>query len=227
MKNYIIYLTFLALMFSSACQQQDAGYNCVSGSCTATQSNPQYLTLADCQSVCSGGGGGAGYNCVSGNCVSVTSNAQYSTLSACQSSCNSSITGYNCNSGYCGSTTGTAQYSTYSACQSACGNGSVNISASWNSTYVNCTPAYSVTIGLGYSSTDIANEAYFYTSGVGLNSPLTMTKSLSPGTYYYKGKKTYNSSSCGTGQGVPATVVKSGSFTITSGQTSYVSFQLI
>ena len=34
-----------------------AGYNCISGNCTAVSSNAQYSTLSACQSACSNGGG--------------------------------------------------------------------------------------------------------------------------------------------------------------------------
>lgn len=102
-------------------------------------------------------------------------------------------------------------------------NGYVRIGASWNNTYLNCNPAYSCVIGLGYSSTDVANEAYFYSvNGGGL------TKTLPVGTYYYKATKTYNLSSCGCGRPpCPKPVSKSGSFTITADQTTNVSFQLL
>ncbi len=100
--------------------------------------------------------------------------------------------------------------------------GKVVITASWNSTYVMCTGAYNTVIGLGYSSTDVANEAYFAQSNYTGSSANFSKDLLAPGVYYYKAKKTYNSTKCGTGQGIPPVVTKSGAFTITAGQTTTV-----
>lgn len=97
--------------------------------------------------------------------------------------------------------------------------GKVVITATWNSTYVSCTGAYNVVIGLGYNSTDVANEAYFAQSNFTGSSANFSKSSLAPGVYYYKAKKTYNATKCGTGQGVPPVVTKSGAFTVTAGQT--------
>lgn len=168
----------------------------------------------------------SGYNCNNGNCTAVFENPQYLTLSDCQSACGSSGAGYNCVSGNCVSVSSNAQYSTLSACQSACANnrpGGVAITASWTTSYVNCNPAYTVVIGLGYSSTDVANETYFAQSGNILYSPANYTNSnLAPGTYYYKAKKTYRASFCAPGNGTPPAVTKSGAFTITSYQLTNV-----
>jgi hypothetical protein len=101
--------------------------------------------------------------------------------------------------------------------------GKVVITASWNSTYVMCTGAYNTVIGLGYSSTDVANEAYFAQSNYTGSSANFSKDLLAPGVYYYRAKKTYNSTKCGTGQGIPPVVTKSGAFTITAGQTTTVS----
>ena len=80
--------------------------------------------------------------------------------------------------------------------------GKVVITASWNSTYVMCTGAYNTVIGLGYSSTDVANEAYFAQSNYTGSSANFSKDLLAPGVYYYRAKKTYNSTKCGTGQGI-------------------------
>ncbi len=101
--------------------------------------------------------------------------------------------------------------------------GKVVITASWNSTYVMCTGAYNTVIGLGYSSTDVANEAYLAQSNYTGSSANFSKDLLAPGVYYYRAKKTYNSTKCGTGQGIPPVVTKSGAFTITAGQTTTVS----
>lgn len=101
--------------------------------------------------------------------------------------------------------------------------GTVKIMASWTSKFIYCNPAYTVVIGLGYSSTDVANDAYFaQTSSQG--SSLTYTKdNLTAGTYYYKAKKTYKISTCGNPQGgAPSDVTKLGAFTIIAGQTTTI-----
>lgn len=105
--------------------------------------------------------------------------------------------------------------------------GIVVINTNWNSVYVGCNSAYNVTIGLGYNSTDIANDAFFASNQYGA-SPSSLAKAsftkddLKIGVYYYKVKKSYNSTRCGTGQGIPADVVKNGSFTIEAGKTTTV-----
>lgn len=86
-----------------------------------------------------------GYNCNNGNCIAVFDNPQYLTLSDCQSACSSSSSaGYNCVSGNCVSVTSNAQYSTLSECQSNCVDnspGTVEITASWTTSYFSCNPA--------------------------------------------------------------------------------------
>jgi len=128
------------------------------------------------------------------------------TLTQCQKKSNQSNTPSNST----GTTTGTTSAST---------TGKVVITATWNSTYVMCNGAYNVVIGLGYNSTDVANEAYFAQSNYAGSSASFSKDNLAPGVYYYKAKKTYNSTKCGTGQGIPPVVTKSGAFTITAGQT--------
>ena len=102
--------------------------------------------------------------------------------------------------------------------------GSVSITASWSNPapWNACGAPYTVIIGLGYNSTDISTEAYFAQNSF-INSPASFSKeSLTAGIYYYKAKKTFNASICGTGQDIPPTVTKSGSFIITAGQTTTV-----
>ncbi|NQY10441.1 MAG: hypothetical protein HRT71_13130, partial [Flavobacteriales bacterium] len=73
--------------------------------------------------------------------------------------------------------------------------------------------AYSITIGISGSS-----EGTFYSS------PCTYRrKDLQPGTYSYTLKKSFSEAACGSGQGVPADVIKSGSFTIVAGEIETVS----
>jgi len=152
--------SLIIISFVSCKTDEQKGYNCNSGNCTAVFDNPQYLTLADCQSACenNNSNGGGGY---------------------------------------------------------------VEITATWTYTYFECSPAYTVKIGLCYTSTDVANEAYFFQSSGDYYGTSSFTYPLASGTYYYKAKKTYNMS-CGTGQGIPSIVAKSGTFTITANQTTIV-----
>jgi len=94
--------------------------------------------------------------------------------------------------------------------------GSVSISATW--TNKTC---WSVKIGLAFSSTDIANDAFFTESNEVQYSPIKFTYDLDPGTYYYKASKNYfTKSPCG---GSPQnSIVKNGSFVITSGKTTVI-----
>ena len=232
MKHFTRFFWILIALASWGCGNDDqSGYNCVSGNCSAVFENPQYLTLSDCQSVC---GNSSGYNCVSGNCVAVGDSAQYQNLADCENNCGGGgmppHPGYICVNGSCVEVSDNADYGSLWECHDYCSNavqgGSVVITASWNSSFGAgwpvCDPAYTVVIGLGYTSADVVNDAFFDQNSV-LFSPLTYNKvNLPPGVYYYKAKKTYNANSCGTGQGIPPTVTKTGSFTITSGNTTTV-----
>ena len=156
------------LFINAGCNSKDEnGYDCNNGTCQAVFEDPQYLTITDCQSACSGGGG-------------------------------------------------TEQ------------TGSVKITASWSnpSPWNMCGSPYTVTIGLGYSSNDVANQSYFAQSNFYSSSAIFQRSNLTPGVYYYGARKVFNSGTCGTGQGVPPTVFKTGSFTITTGQTTNVSTSL-
>ncbi len=153
-------------------------------------------------------------------------------FNSCSKGNNTIETGYKCMGGNCISdTSANAQFTTLASCQVACGGGggtstgsSVSITASWSNPapWNACQIPYLVVIGLGYNFTDVANEAYFSKNGF-IYSSATFTKSnLAAGIYYYGAKKTYNTN-CGTGQGIPPTVKKSGSFTIVAGQNTTVS----
>ncbi|MEI6755355.1 MAG: hypothetical protein WCK78_19625 [Paludibacter sp.] len=169
-KNNIIGIfLFPVLLAFSSCNTSKGGYSCQNGKCIADFENPQYVTLSDCQSLCSS---------------SSTSN------------------------------TNTTNTST---------KGTVNISYSWNMKYSTCNYAYTVIFGFAYTSSDASNESYFdQVSSV--ISPTTFSKTLTAGTYYYKIKKTYNSSTCGSGMGqsTPSAVYKTGSFKITAGKSTTV-----
>jgi len=94
MKNLRYILLFVPLFFISSCEEDEetqSGYNCISNTCSAVFENPQYLTLADCQSICEDVTPPAGYICVSNNCISVFENPLYTTLSECQSACSENI----------------------------------------------------------------------------------------------------------------------------------------
>jgi hypothetical protein len=220
----------------STCGNYISGFNCENGTCVQVTdgTTPQFSTLLDCQNTCEVEI--TGFNCVNGSCVQVTNGTtpQFSTLQSCQNSCSSggsNVTpGYNCVNGNCSFVSDNAQYSSLYNCQNSCGNvagGRVNLTASWTTQFGAgwpvCDPAFSVIIGIGYSSADIANEAYFNQSASTGISPTEHTVyNLTPGIYYYRAKKTFNANACGTGQGIPPVVIRSGSFTIVSGQTTNV-----
>jgi hypothetical protein len=146
----------------------------------------------------------SGYDCLNGTCQAVFENPQYLNLTDCQSACSSG--------------SGSNESST----------GSVRITATWSnpSPWNQCGTPYTVTVGLGYTSLDVSNESYF-TQSSSYSSPNNFQRNeLSPGVYYYGAKKVFNSSICGTGQGVPQTVKKTGSFVINENQTSTVSVSL-
>lgn len=89
-KIFYTFLLVCPLLFISSCEEEEeaqSGYNCVSNTCSAVFENPQYLTLADCQSACEEEEPPAGYLCVSNNCIAVLENPLYTTLSDCQSAC--------------------------------------------------------------------------------------------------------------------------------------------
>ncbi len=89
---------------------------------------------------------------------------------------------------------------------------------SYNGPNGNC---WDVNGGLGYSSTDVANNAFFETvhaSGVQHQSKMdyncSFKGSLPAGLYYYKVTLSYDAAACGSGSGAPADDVRLGSFTI-------------
>jgi hypothetical protein len=209
----------------SACSSSSTSYNCVSGNCQSVSSGGTYSNLSDCESTC--GSSSTSYNCVSGNCQSVSSGGTYLSLSDCESACVVSTSGYNCINGNCQSVSSNAQYPSLSNCQNACGPGTVKITATWNNSYSNCNQAYLVTIGLAYTSTDASNNAFFAESSTYLYSGAQYSKSnIDVGTYYYKATKTFNTN-CGTGQGVPSDVIKTGAFDIESNSTTTISISLL
>lgn len=63
-----ILYTFLLIspvLFIYSCEEEEetqSGYNCVSNTCSTVFENPQYLNLADCQSVCGENNNGGGLN---------------------------------------------------------------------------------------------------------------------------------------------------------------------
>ena len=88
------FLLISPLLFISSCEEEEevqSGYNCVSNTCSAVFENPQYLTLADCQSACEEEEPPAGYLCVSNNCIAVFENPLYISLSECQNACSENI----------------------------------------------------------------------------------------------------------------------------------------
>ncbi len=225
-KSIRIAIVLLLIIFSGCKTEEKQGYICNNGVCQIGD-NPQYQTYTDCQSACAVSNNFIGYKCASGNCIAVTENPQYSTLTDCQALCSGISPGYNCSNGNCVSVINGAQFSSLSACQSACvaGNfGTLVITATWTTFYGVCDPAFNVKFGFGNTLADINNDNFFWQSGLYQFAPANYTYTLfAPGTYYYKAKKTYNTAVCDTTQGIPATVNKTGIFTITTGQTTAVS----
>ena len=90
MKHYLDFFTncprviFYCLVEEE--EEAQSGYNCISNTCSAVFENPQYLTLADCQSACEEVAPPPAI-CVSNNCIAVLENPLYTTLSDCQSAC--------------------------------------------------------------------------------------------------------------------------------------------
>jgi len=86
-------------------------------------------------------------------------------------------------------------------------------------------------LGLGYSSTDIANNAFFQSTSNSKNTSDTYSYTLNVGTYYYKATAKNECSNqvdcsypCGYGQ--LETKTKSGAFTIEANKTINVSISL-
>ena len=58
--GFLIIMCLSLLIIFNRCEEADknkGGYSCISGDCVADFDNPQYLTLADCQSVCGNNNG--------------------------------------------------------------------------------------------------------------------------------------------------------------------------
>ena len=56
----LLSILLLPLLFVSSCEEEESqsGYDCISNTCSAVFESPQYLTLADCQSICEDNIGG-------------------------------------------------------------------------------------------------------------------------------------------------------------------------
>jgi hypothetical protein len=122
--------------------------------------------------------------------------------------------GYNCENYTCNLVEKDAEYMTLTDCKSECADkrpGAVTITYPW-------TPApattYSVTIGVGYSSNDVAIDAYITKATFNISPASLQLANLLPATYYYK--VTINSSA----STVP--VFKAGVFTITPAKTTSI-----
>ena len=105
-------------------------------------------------------------------------------------------------------------------------NGGVTISAVWTGDPGPCFARYECTIGLGYSSTDIANEAYFARSSLqtGNKSSSPSKSDLAPGTYYYRVKVAYvKKDNCDSDPKYFNAKIRSGAFDITAGETTKIS----
>ena len=106
--------------------------------------------------------------------------------------------------------------------------GSVEINVTWANPYPNsssCLQAFSGTIGLGYNSIDITNEAFFYqvsnTLGVSLSK-----SALKEGVYYYKVKKKWNGSCGDLKPGIIALTEKNGTFAIVALKRTVINISL-
>lgn len=93
--------------------------------------------------------------------------------------------------------------------------------------FYKCNYFYKFELGIGYNSTDIANEAYFKT--VSTNTSFKITNysiKLPPGVYYCKAKRTCTGNTCSNDDPSyvrPADISRSASFTVTAGKTTTVS----
>ncbi|MCJ7447726.1 MAG: hypothetical protein MUO72_08535 [Bacteroidales bacterium] len=108
--------------------------------------------------------------------------------------------------------------------------GSVSITLNWDiewtCKFVTYYPCWDVKVGLGYSQSDVDNEAYFKHKD--LSEPGTYTATgLAPGIYFYKAKKTIRQTcSIGLFCSIPDPVIKTGEFIITSNDTTTFSVSL-
>ena len=140
-----------------------------------------------------------------------------------------SFPGYICNNGQCVAVEKDPKYLTLQDCKLECGTsgtnptppktGSVSLNLSWTYSY----SSGIVEIGLGYSSTDVANNALFVSTTY--TTPTTFSRSnLAPAIYYYKAKRSFTTNN-GSGP-VAQKIEKSGSFTISSGKTTSITVNL-
>ena len=137
----------------------------------------------------------SGYNCVNNECIATFDNPTYLTLQDCQTAC--VIGSINPPAG---TKTGTIYlYVPVSSCSYDYNNFSV-----------------SVTVGFGLSSTDVANDSYFYSKKFNLSGSVTL-RDIQPGTYYYKAVRKSTNDKCAF-----LNTTKSGPFTVKSGQTCNV-----
>lgn len=107
--------------------------------------------------------------------------------------------------------------------------GVVSISATWSGDQGPCFARYECTIGLGYSSTDIGNEAYFARGDLQTGNKVYnySKKDLSPGTYYYRVKVVYvKRSNCDSDSEYFNPKIKSGAFDIIGGETTTIRVHL-
>jgi len=135
--------------------------------------------------------------------------------------------GYICNNGQCTAVDKDPKYLTLQDCKSECGTsgptqpstGSVSISLNWTYSYSSGTTV----IGLGYTSTDVANNAFFVSKTY--TTPSTFGYSnLTPAVYYYKATRSFTINNGG--GPIAQKIEKSGSFTISSGKTTSLSVDL-
>lgn len=147
--------------------------------------------------------------------------------------------GYICTNGQCNASFENPTYLTLKDCQAECGTsgtspttptqtkvGSVSITLNWTlTTYLGNITSGTTVLGLGYTSNDVANGAFFAEKSYIDPNRSTFTQSnLKVGIYYYKATRSYTSND-GSGP-VSKKVEKSGSFTIESGKTTSITVNL-
>lgn len=142
----------------------------------------------------------SGYNCVNNKCTATFENPTYLTLQDCQAACSSSTTNP----------------------PSTVKNGTASLHVIWNHMCAATQFYFTVTVGLGYTSTDVANNAFFTSKKLTVPGVDWNISDLKPAIYYYKATKSAGSEHC-----PPTTVtIKSGSFTIESGKTTSITVNL-
>ena len=138
MKNYnitkLLIISLIITFIINSCKKEDEvvnqnqmGYNCVNNVCVAT-SGGQYVTLADCQSVCDNGNNNTtSFNCLNNACVDPGDGSGiYNSLEDCETQCGNSNITFNCVNNSCVDPgDGNGIYSSLQECEIECNDVSV------------------------------------------------------------------------------------------------------